>query len=95
MSTRSNLAYQKDVQKQILLFTEDATVEGITDGAPSWALKGRQQIGKAFVAYLASFETVYHMNGQQTVELRGAPTTWSEAPIAKPPSKDLGWTKGH
>jgi hypothetical protein len=40
VDTFSNLADQKDVQKQVLLFTEDATVESITDRKPSSALKG-------------------------------------------------------
>jgi ketosteroid isomerase-like protein len=69
VDTFSNLADQKDVQKQVLLFTEDATVESITDRKPSSALKGRERIGKAFAAYLANFETVYHINGQQTVDV--------------------------
>lgn len=75
VDTFSNLADQKDVQKQILLFTEDATVESMTDGKLSSSLKGREQIGKAFDAFLANFETVYHINGQQTVELRGDTAT--------------------
>jgi ketosteroid isomerase-like protein len=75
VDTFSNLADQKDVQKQILLFTEDATVESVTDGKPSSSLRGREQIGKAFAAYLANFETVYHINGQQSVDIRGDTAT--------------------
>jgi ketosteroid isomerase-like protein len=71
VDTFSNLADQKDVQRQVLLFTEDATVESISDGKPSSTFKGREQIGNAFSAYLANFETVYHINGQQTVDVRG------------------------
>jgi ketosteroid isomerase-like protein len=71
VDTFSNLADRKDVQRQVLLFTEDASVESITDGKPSTPLKGREQIGKAFAAYLANFDTVYHINGQQTVDVRG------------------------
>jgi len=67
----SNLADRKDVQKQTLLFTEDATVDSYSDGKLLSSLKGREQIGKTFGAYLANFDTVYHINGQQTVELRG------------------------
>jgi ketosteroid isomerase-like protein len=74
VDTFSNLADQKEVQK-ILLFTEDATVESVTDAKPSSSLKGREQIAKAFAAYLANFATVYHINGQQTVELRGDTAT--------------------
>ncbi len=71
VDTFSVLADRKDVQKQILLFTEDATVESYVGGQLVSSLAGRQQIGDAFGAYLARFQTVYHMNGQQTIELRG------------------------
>ncbi|WP_245372326.1 nuclear transport factor 2 family protein [Rhizobium leguminosarum] len=32
-------------------------------------------MGDAFAGYLANFETVYHINGQQTVELNGDTAT--------------------
>ena len=67
----SILADRKDVQAQTSLFTEDATVESHSAGQPTSSFRGRRQIGDAFGAYLANFETVYHLNGQQTVELRG------------------------
>jgi hypothetical protein len=44
-------------------------------GKSSSALKGREQIGTGFAAYLANFVTVYHINGQQTVDLRGDTAT--------------------
>ena len=75
VDTFSILADQKDVQKQLLLFTENATVESYSDGRPSTPFKGREQIGKAFAPFLANFETVYHINGQQTVELHGDTAT--------------------
>lgn len=59
------------MQKQTLLFTEDAMVESYSGGQLVSSLKGRKQIGDTFGAYLANFETVYHINGQQTVELHG------------------------
>ena len=71
VDTFSILADQKDVQRQLLLFTEDATVESRTGGAPGTPLKGRKQIGDAFTGFLANFQTVYHINGQQAVDLRG------------------------
>lgn len=43
----SILADQKDVQKQTLLFTEDATVESHPAGQSVSSLRGRQQIGDA------------------------------------------------
>lgn len=75
VDTFSVLADRKDVAHQVLLFTEDATVESISDGRPGSVLAGRKQIGDAFSAYLANFQTVYHMNGQQTVELHGDTAT--------------------
>ena len=70
VDTFSILADRKDVQKQTFLFTEDATVDSYA-GGQSVSLKGRKQIGDVFGAYLANFTTVYHMNGQQAVELNG------------------------
>lgn len=71
VDTFSNLADTKSVDEQVLLFTEDATVDSWSDGKQVSSFKGRKQIGAAFAAYLALFDTVYHMNGQQTVELHG------------------------
>jgi ketosteroid isomerase-like protein len=71
VDTFSILADQKDVQRQLLLFTEDATVESRSGGAPGTPLRGRKQIGDAFSGFLANFQTVYHINGQQAVDLRG------------------------
>ena len=71
----SILADQKDTQKQTLLFTEDAVSETYVNGQIVSTLKGRKQIGDAFAAYLSLFETVYHMNGQQTVVINGEKAT--------------------
>lgn len=71
VDTFSILADRKDVPRQVLLFTEDATVESRTGGRPRAALRGRQQIGDAFARFLANFATVYHMNGQQAVTVTG------------------------
>lgn len=71
VDTFSILADRKDVPRQVLLFTEDATVESRTGSQPGAPLRGRQQIGDAFAAFLARFTTVYHMNGQQAVTLQG------------------------
>ncbi|GMW05630.1 MAG: hypothetical protein AMXMBFR8_04270 [Nevskiales bacterium] len=71
VDTFSNLADTKSVDAQVLLFTEDATVDSWSGGKQVSSFTGRKQIGEAFSAYLALFDTVYHMNGQQTVELHG------------------------
>ena len=67
----STLSDQKEAQKQTLLFTEDATVQTLFNGQVISSLKGRKQIGETFGAFLNNFETVYHINGQQTVTLNG------------------------
>ena len=69
VGTFSILADVKDVQKQVLLFTEDARVESISNGQAGAVLQGRKQIGEAFSNFLNLFETVYHINGQQTLTL--------------------------
>jgi ketosteroid isomerase-like protein len=67
----SNLADTKDIEKQVLLFTEDGIVESISNGQPGSPLKGRDQLKQAFSAFLSNFHTVYHQNGQQTIHLQG------------------------
>lgn len=71
VDTFSILADRKEVQQQALLFTEDAVVESVMDGQLTSTLKGRKQIGEGFANFLNRFETVYHLNGQQTLTLNG------------------------
>lgn len=63
----SNLADIKEIDQQVLLFTEDGEVESITNGQSN-VLKGRQQLKETFSNFLSNFETVYHQNGQQTID---------------------------
>lgn len=63
----SNLADTKEIDKQVLLFTEDGEVASTSNGQTN-VLKGRQQLQQAFLGFLAAFHTVYHQNGQQTIE---------------------------
>jgi hypothetical protein len=67
----SNLADTKEIDKQVLLFTEDGSVTSISNGQPSTELKGRGQLKQAFSGFLSNFNTVYHQNGQQTINLQG------------------------
>lgn len=71
VDTFSILADQKETQKQTLLFTTNAVVETYMNGQKVASLAGRKQIGDAFAGFLKNFETVYHMNGQQTVTVNG------------------------
>lgn len=71
VDTFSILADQKETEAQTLLFTEDATVESYLNGVMGSSYTGRQEIGKAFGSYLALFKTVYHLNGQQVVQING------------------------
>jgi ketosteroid isomerase-like protein len=75
VDTFSNLADTKEVDKQVLLFTDDATVVSYAGTQMVSSLKGRKQIGDTFAAYLSTFETVYHMNGQHTVDIQGDQAT--------------------
>lgn len=67
----SVLADRKDAKAQELLFTEDAVVNSYGDGKLISTLQGREQIGEGFGNFLALFETVYHINGQQVVTVDG------------------------
>lgn len=59
----SNLADTKEIDKQVLLFTEDGEVESITNGQSN-LLKGRKQLKQACSGFLSNFHTVYHQNGK-------------------------------
>jgi hypothetical protein len=67
----SILADKKEVRKQTLLFTKDATVESYVNGNLVSSLKGTKEIGDAFENFLKNFETVYHFNGQHVVSING------------------------
>jgi ketosteroid isomerase-like protein len=67
----SNLADTKEIGKQVQLFTEDGIVESYSNGERSSQLKGREQLKEAFSNFLSNFHTVYHQNGQQTIDLNG------------------------
>lgn len=71
IDTFSNLADEKDVAAQLSLFTVDAHINVVMDGKEVFDLNGQQQILDAFSGYLAQFSVVYHINGQQTVNIYG------------------------
>lgn len=64
----SNLADTKEIDKQVLLFTEDGVVESYANGERSSLLEGRAQLEQTFSGFLSNFHTVYHQNGQQTID---------------------------
>lgn len=64
----SNLADTKEIDRQVRLFTEDAVVESFSGGKLISSLKGRAQLKETFATFLANFHTVYHQNGQQTID---------------------------
>lgn len=64
----SNLADVKQIDKQVLLFTNDAVVTSYAAGALVSELKGRAQLLATFSGFLAGFDVVYHQNGQQTID---------------------------
>ena len=70
VDTFSNLPDVKDVKSQMDLFTDDAEVISKT-ATQTFYSKGKKEIEKVFADYLALFDIVYHLNGQQTVEING------------------------
>lgn len=75
IDTFSNLADEKNVAEQILLFTSDAHINVVMEGKEVFYLNGQQQILDAFSGYLSQFSVVYHINGQQTVTIDGDTAT--------------------
>lgn len=71
VDTFSNLADVKDIATQMLLFTQDATVETYFGDTLFAAMHGREEIGKTFSSFIANFEIMYHMNGQLTIDIDG------------------------
>lgn len=67
----SILADKKEVWKQTELFTKDATVDSYVNGELTSSFKGTKEIGAAFEAFLANFETVCHSNGQHVTSING------------------------
>lgn len=67
VDTFSNLADEKKVAEQMPLFTPDAIVQTFIGGKLVFDMAGITQIEKTFSDFLASFHTVYHINGQHTV----------------------------
>lgn len=70
VDTFSNLADEKRIDEQVLLFTENASVQSLENGKANPPIVGRAALNKAFSGYLAQFHTVYHLNGQQTVSFQ-------------------------
>lgn len=71
VDTFSNLADEKRVAEQMPLFTEDAQVTTYMNGQLFADMTGRVQIAEVFNSFLSGFHTVYHLNGQHTVQLSG------------------------
>ncbi|UXZ05373.1 nuclear transport factor 2 family protein [Moraxella nasicaprae] len=67
VDTFSNLADEKKVAEQMSLFTPDAIVQTFIGGKLVFDMAGVAQIEKTFSDFLASFHTVYHINGQHSV----------------------------
>lgn len=65
------LADRKDFKAQVQLFTEQAVSETISGGKSILKLTGREQMAEAFAGLVKDYETVYHFNGQQVVNIDG------------------------
>lgn len=71
----SCLADTKEVDKQVLLFTDSATVDSYRGDNLVSSITGRKDLAQRFGDFLARFETVYHINGQQVVDIHGDKAT--------------------
>ncbi|BDT67236.1 hypothetical protein os1_14110 [Comamonadaceae bacterium OS-1] len=71
VDTFSNLADDKDVARQMPLFTEDATVNTYFGDTLFASMRGREEIGQVFSSFIANFEALYHINGQMTLDIDG------------------------
>lgn len=69
VDTFANLADDKDIATQMQLFTEDATVNTYFGDTLFASMKGREQISQVFSSFIANFSSLYHMNGQFTVDI--------------------------
>ena len=68
----ANLADEKKAKEQGDLFLEDGMLEfqmGLDGELQN--IKGREELSKAFAATIDPCKSVYHINGQQTVEING------------------------
>ena len=65
------LADQGDVAAQMDLFTDDAVVISKSANGET-TLQGKDEIEAAFSAFLSQFDTVFHQNGQQLVDVAGS-----------------------
>ncbi len=68
VDTFSNLADVKDTKTQAQLFTENAKLESFNGDFHS-VQNGREEIEEACANFLALFDTVFHLNGQQVVTI--------------------------
>ncbi len=68
IDTFFNLSDMKDIDAQMLFFTENAEIISKSGGRYS-SKKRREEISKAFAGFLSDFDVIYFLNGQQTVEI--------------------------
>lgn len=71
VDTFSILAEEKDTKTQAQLFTENAVLTSYRNGEVISKQTGREKIEHACQSFLSLFDIVYHMNGQQVVQVEG------------------------
>lgn len=69
--TFSILSDERDFQLQSFLFTENAVVQSYFNGQLVLTFNGRTEIKNGFADFVKNFETLFHLNGQQTIALNG------------------------
>ncbi len=60
---------KREMKKQAALFSENAIVELYFNGTLNSTLKGLLEIEQTFTAFLKTFESAYHFNGQHVVSI--------------------------
>ncbi|WP_027383910.1 nuclear transport factor 2 family protein [Epilithonimonas caeni] len=71
----SILGDQKNFNKQVQFFTENALSETRAEGKVIMELKGRDIMANAFAEFLKDVDTVYHFNGQSLFTIEGDEAT--------------------
>lgn len=75
VDTFSNLADKQDFGALVELLTEDAEVDFFFGDHLAGSWKGRAAFREALVRFSNSFESTYHFNGQQVIEIEGDTAT--------------------
>lgn len=75
IDTFSNLADEKNISRQMPLFTKDTIVKVYMGEELLFDISGTKQLEEVFTGFTADVKRSYHMNGQQVVKIDGDTAT--------------------